>query len=67
MADKPYIVDGVRASRDAYNKSKFNRFLVTVPKGEQAKIVEYANKHGYKSLNVYITSLIAADMKKEED
>ena len=61
MADKPYIIDGQRVSRDEYNRMKFDRFLLTVDKGEADKIKKHAEALGMKR-NDYIVKLIRADM-----
>ena len=63
MAQGAYILNGERATKDEYNRAKFDRFLVTVQKGERDKIKEHAKEAG-KSLNAYIIGLIEADMGK---
>lgn len=53
-------------ANDKYNKKAYDRFLVTVKKGEQDKIKAYAESKGL-SLNGYINKLIAEDMEKNID
>lgn len=64
MIDRPYIINGKRASKDEYNRAKFDRFLVTVPRGQKEAIQYHADQQG-KSLNKYITDLIEKDMNKD--
>lgn len=49
-----------------YNKKAYDRFLITVRKGERDEIKKYAEEKG-KSLNAYIVELIEKDMKKAAD
>lgn len=65
MADKSYIIDGERVTKDEYNKAKFDRFLLTTPKGGKDKIKAHAQSKGM-SLNAYIVALIEKDMGKLE-
>lgn len=50
-------------ANDKYNKKAYDRFLVTVKKGEQEKIKAYAESKGM-SLNGYINDLIKKDMEQ---
>lgn len=59
--EKPYVFDGVRMSKDEYNKMRFDSFLVRVGKGQKDKIKAHAESKGM-SLNAYINSLIEKDM-----
>ena len=61
MENKPYILNGERVSRDEYNKTRFDRFLLTTPKGGKDKIKAHAQEQGM-SLNAYIVGLIEKDM-----
>ena len=61
MNNKAYIVDGKRVTKDEYNRTKFDRFLLTVPKGEKDKIKAHAQTKGM-SLNAYIVGLIEKEM-----
>lgn len=63
MVKKEYIINGERVTKDEYNKTKFDRFLLTVQKGGREKIKAHAQEKG-KSLNAYIVGLIEADMGK---
>lgn len=47
-----------------YNEKAYDRFLLTVSKGEKDKIKKFAESKG-KSLNGYICELIRNDMKEE--
>lgn len=64
MADRAYILNGERVTKDEYNKAKFDRFLLTVPKGEKDKIKAHAQSKGM-SLNAYIVTLIERDMGQQ--
>ncbi len=48
-----------------YNAKAYDNIGITVKKGEKAKIKQHAADLGI-SMNEYITSLIYADMKKDE-
>ena len=48
-------------ANDKYNKKAYDRFLVTVKKGQQEIIKAHAESLGL-SLNAYINKLIAEDM-----
>lgn len=48
-------------ANDKYNKKAYDRFLITVKKGQQEVIKAHAETLGL-SLNAYINKLIADDM-----
>lgn len=48
-------------ANDKYNKKAYDRFLVTVKKGQQEIIKAHAESLGL-SLNAYINKLISEDM-----
>lgn len=62
MTERAYIINGERVTKDEYNRAKFDRFLLTVPKGSKYRMKTRAAEVGAKSLNAYIVSLIEADM-----
>ncbi len=49
--------------KNEYTKKNYDRTSILFPKGEKAIIEEYVKSQGYKSLNAYINTLIATDMK----
>ena len=51
------------ASKTRYNEKAYDRFLVTVKKGEQDKILKYAQSMGM-SMNGFIVQSIEVQMKK---
>ena len=53
-------------ANDKYNKKAYDRFLITVSKGDKDKIKAHAEAQGL-SLNAYINKLIAEDMEKAGD
>lgn len=64
MADKSYILDGERVTKDEYNKAKFDRFLVTVPKGRKAIVQAHAEAHG-ESMNAFVSRAISETMERD--
>lgn len=53
-----------QVTKDKYLKEKVEEFKIRVPKGEKAKIQEYAKSQG-KSLNSYVIDLIKNDMNSQ--
>ncbi len=51
--------------KNDFQKEKYDRVIVNVPKGEKPIIQEYAKSQG-KSLNAYIVELIKADMQEHQ-
>ena len=49
--------------KNKYQKEKYDRIIVNVPKGEKDIINEDAKRKGYKSLNSYIVDAIHDKMK----
>ena len=45
-----------------YNKEKYDRIPINVPKGQKELIKTYATLKGYSSINAYVVALINADM-----
>lgn len=64
MAEKAYILDGKRVTKDEYNKAKFDRFLVTVQKGHKAQIQAHAEARG-ESVNGFINRAISEAMERD--
>lgn len=53
-------LDSTKYKND-YQKEKYDRIIVNVPKGQRDKIKEIASQNG-KSLNSYIVDLINSDL-----
>jgi len=66
LAEKVYIIDGKRVTKDEYNKAKFDRFLVTVQKGRKAEIQAHAAARG-ESVNGFINRAIENQMKLDQE
>lgn len=47
-----------------YNKEKYDRIPINVPKGKKETIKAYALSKGYGSINAYVIALIDEDMNK---
>lgn len=47
-----------------YNKEKYDRIPINVPKGKKELIKAYALSNGYGSINAYVIALIDEDMNK---
>lgn len=60
--------DAVKYKND-FQKEKYDRIIVNVPKGEREPIKEHALNHGFTSLNSYIVYATKEQMKRdlEED
>lgn len=50
--------------KNKYNKEKYDRLNIQVPKGKKVLINEHWEKKGYKSLNEYVNCLIKKDMEQ---
>lgn len=50
--------------KNKYNKEKYDRLNIQVPKGKKVLINEHCEKKGYKSLNEYVNCLIKNDMEQ---
>ena len=44
--------------KNAFQKERYDRIIVNVPKGQKQIIDEHAKKQGYKSLNSFIVDAI---------
>jgi predicted HicB family RNase H-like nuclease len=49
----------------AFNKEKYDQFLISVPKGEKEVLKEFAKSKG-KSLNAFIVEAIKEKMEREK-
>lgn len=58
MADKNDKFDATKYKND-FQKEKYDRIIVNVPKGQKQSINEEAKKRGYKSLNSFVVDAIA--------
>ena len=50
--------------KNAFQKEKYDRIIVNVPKGQKAVIDENAKQRGYKSLNAFIIDAIKEKLDK---
>lgn len=57
MADKNDKFDATKYKND-FQKEKYDRIIVNVPKGQKQYINEEAKKRGYKSLNSFVVDAI---------
>jgi hypothetical protein len=64
VAEKAYILNGERVTKDEYNKAKFDRFLVTVQKGRKLEIQAHAEARG-ESVNGFINRAIDHEMERD--
>lgn len=51
--------------KNQFTKENYDRLNIQVPKGQKEIIEKYRKAKGYKSLNLYINSLIKKDMGEE--
>jgi len=57
MAEEKEKFDATKYKND-FQKEKYDRIIVNVPKGQKAIIDQKAKNLGYKSLNSFIVDLI---------
>lgn len=50
--------------KNDFAKEKYDRIIVTVPKGQKSTIETHRKNNGYTSLNAYICELIRKDMNE---
>lgn len=55
------------ARQAEFVKDKYDRVIITMPKGKKNVIDNYVKKHNYKSINAYINMLIDKDMQSGID
>ena len=49
-----------------YVKSNYDRIPINVKKGDKDKILEYAKRKGFNSINEYVKFLIYSDMEDDK-
>lgn len=49
--------------KNKFQKEKYDRIIVNVPKGRKAEINTYAKEHNYSSLNSFVVDAINEKMK----
>lgn len=57
MANEKEKFDATKYKND-FQKEKYDRIIVNVPKGQKQVIDEQAKKQGYKSLNSFVVDAI---------
>jgi hypothetical protein len=57
MADSKERFDATKYKND-FQKEKYDRIIVNVPKGQKKDIEEQAKKMGYRSLNSFVVEAI---------
>lgn len=62
---KENFFDPVKYKND-FQKEKYDRIIVNVPKGRKEEIVRYAKKQGYNSLNAFVVQAIEEKMLQEK-
>lgn len=50
--------------KNDFQKEKYDRIIVNVPKGQKEIISEKAKEEGYKSMNSFVVDAIHEKMKK---
>lgn len=50
--------------KNDFQKEKYDRIIVNVPKGQKSIIGEQAKKKGYKSLNSFVVDAINEKLEK---
>lgn len=53
-------------AKNKYNEKAYDRFFVTLPKGEKMNIDTYVKEKGYKSRNEFVVAAIREKMEKGE-
>ena len=61
MADEKF---NATKYKNDFQKEKYDRIIVNVPKGQKIIIDEAAKKKGYKSLNAFVVDAINEKMGK---
>ena len=57
MAEKEKAFDATKYKNN-FQKKKYDKIIVNVPKGRKEVINEYAKEQGYKSLNAFVVDAI---------
>ena len=63
MADEKERFDATKYKND-FQKEKYDRIIVNVPKGQKKVIDQKAKELGFKSLNSFIVDLINKQLEK---
>ena len=63
MADNTEKFNATKYKND-FQKEKYDRIIVNVPKGQKVIIDEIAKGKGYKSLNAFVVDAINEKMEK---
>lgn len=63
MANENDKFDSTRYKNE-FQKEKYDRIIVNVPKGEKKLIDEQARKRGYKSLNSFVVTAIKEKLEQ---
>lgn len=63
MSEQEKKFDPTKYKND-FQKEKYDRIIVNVPKGDKAVIDENAKKQGYKSLNAFVVDAIREKMNR---
>ena len=50
--------------KNQFQKEKYDRIIVNVPKGQKDVIQTYAKEQGYNSLNAFVVDCINSKMNK---
>lgn len=62
MTEEKEKFDATKYKND-FQKEKYDRIIVNVPKGQKKLIDEYAKSQGYKSINSFVVDAINEKMK----
>ena len=62
MNNNEKAFDATKYKND-FQKEKYDRIIVNVPKGQKVVIDRYAKSEGYKSLNAFVVDAINEKMK----
>ena len=62
MTEEKEKFDATKYKND-FQKEKYDRIIVNVPKGQKKLIDEYAKSQGYNSINSFVVDAINEKMK----
>lgn len=62
MGENEKVFDSTKYKND-FQKEKYDRIIVNVPKGQKAVINDYAKNKGYSSLNSFVVDAINDKMQ----
>lgn len=63
MENKQGVFNATKYKND-FQKEKYDRIIVNVPKGQKENIEKASKEAGYKSLNAYVVSAIDEKMQR---